>query len=102
MDYYDEDYYALKIYSAIMGAGMSSRLFQEIREKRGLVYSIHAYARSFYDAGTFQVVAGTGEKQIKELLPVLCDEFQRAPKNLTEKEIEKSKAQLKSATLKLY
>jgi len=99
LDYFDEDYYALKIYSAIMGAGMSSRLFQEIREKRGLVYSIHAYARSFYDAGTFQVVAGTGEKQIKELLPVLCDELQRAPKNLTEKEIEKSKAQLKSATL---
>ena len=99
LDYFDEDYYALKIYSAIMGAGMSSRLFQEIREKRGLVYSIHAYARSFYDAGTFQVIAGTGEKQIKELLPVLCDELQRAPKNLTEKEIEKSKAQLKSATL---
>ena len=99
LDYYDEDFYALKIYSAIMGAGMSSRLFQEIREKRGLVYSIHAYSRSFYDAGTFQVVAGTGEKQIKELLPVLCDELQEVPKNLTEKEIEKSKSQLRSATL---
>ncbi len=99
LDYYDDDYYALKIYSAIMGAGMSSRLFQEIREKRGLVYSIHASSRSFYDTGTFQIIAGTGEKQIKELLPVLCEELLNAPKNLTEKEIEKSKTQLKSATL---
>ena len=99
LDYYDEDYYALKIYSAIMGAGMSSRLFQEIREKRGLVYSIHTSSRSFYDTGTFQVFAGTGEKQIQELIPVLCDELQNAPKNLTDKEIEKSKTQLRSATL---
>ena len=99
LDFYDDDYYALKIYSAIMGAGMSSRLFQEIREKRGLVYSIYASARSFYDTGTFQVVAGTGKEEIKELLPVLCDELHNSPKNLTEKEIEKSKTQLKAATL---
>ncbi len=99
LDFYDHDYYALKVYSAIMGAGMSSRLFQEIREKRGLVYSIYASARSFYDTGTFQVVAGTGKEEIKELLPVLCDELLFSPKNLTEKEIEKSKTQLKAATL---
>ena len=99
LDYYDDDYYALKIYSAIMGAGMSSRLFQEIREKRGLVYSIYASARSFYDTGTFQVVAGTGKEEIKELLPALCEELLNVPKNLTEKEIEKSKTQLRAATL---
>ena len=99
LDFYDDDYFALKIYSAIMGAGMSSRLFQEIREKRGLVYSIYSSARSFYDTGTFQVVAGTGKEEIKELLPVLCDELLSSPKNLTEKEIEKSKTQLRAATL---
>ena len=99
LDFFDDDIYALKIYSAIMGAGMSSRLFQEIREKRGLVYSIYASARSFYDTGTFQVVAGTGKEEIKELLPVLCNELLNAPKNLTEKEIEKSKTQLIAATL---
>ena len=99
LDFYDDDYYALKIYSAIMGAGMSSRLFQEIRENRGLVYSIYAVARSFYDTGTFQVVAGTGKEEIKELLPVLCNELINAPKNLTIKEIEKSKTQLRTATL---
>ena len=74
LDIFDDDIYALKIYSAFMWAGMSSRLFQEIREKRGLVYSIYASARSFYDTGTFLVVAGTGKEEIKELLPVLWNE----------------------------
>ena len=99
LNYHDDDYHALLIYSAIMGAGGSSRLFQEIREKRGLVYSIYASVESFSDSGTFQVVAGTGKNEIKELLPVLCDELINSPKNLTEKEIEKSKAQLKTSTL---
>ena len=99
LSYHDDAFYALQIYSAIMGAGGSSRLFQEIREKRGLVYSIYATTDSFSDSGTFQVVAGTGQNEIKELLPVLCDELFNSPKNLSEKEIEKSKAQLKTSTL---
>jgi len=99
LDYHDDDFHALQVYSAIMGAGGSSRLFQEIREKRGLVYSIHAGIDSFSDGGTFQVVAGTGKNEIKELLPVLCDQLIQSPENLTEIEIEKSKAQLKTATL---
>tara|TARA_Y100000590_G_scaffold451524_1_gene593047 strand:+ start:3603 stop:4856 length:1254 start_codon:yes stop_codon:yes gene_type:complete len=99
LDYYNDDYEALRVYSALMGAGGSSRLFQEIREKRGLVYSIYADIDSFSDCGTFQIVAGTGKKEIKELLPVLCDELLNSPKNIKEIEIEKSKAQLKSSTL---
>ena len=99
LDYNDDDFYTLQVYSAIMGVGGSSRLFQEIREKRGLVYSIYAGVESFSDSGTFQVVAGTGKNEIKELLPVLCEELINSPKNLTEKEIEKSKAQLKTSTL---
>ena len=67
-DYYDEDFEALQVYSTLMGTGMSSRLFQEIREKRGLVYSIHSDADSYSDTGTFQVIAGTGKNEIKELL----------------------------------
>jgi predicted Zn-dependent peptidase len=98
LNYFDEDYDALRVYTAIMGAGGSSRLFQEIREKRGLVYSIYADIDSFSDCGTFQVVAGTGKNEIKELLPVLCDELINSPKNLTEKEIEKSKTQLITST----
>ena len=99
LDYHDSDYEALRVYAAIMGAGGSSRLFQEIREKRGLVYHIHADIDSFADAGTFQVVAGTGQNEIKELMPVLCHQLISSPKNLTEEEIEKSKAQLKASTL---
>ena len=99
LNYHSDDYYALQVYSAIMGAGGSSRLFQEIREKRGLVYSIYAGIDSFSDSGTFQVVAGTGKTQIKELLPVLCDELVNSPHNIKEKEINKSKAQLKASTL---
>ena len=75
LSYHDEDFYPLQIYSTIMGAGGSSRLFQEIREKRGLVYSIFSSVESFSDSGTFQVLAGTGENEIKELLPVLCNEL---------------------------
>ncbi len=99
LDYHDEDFQTLQVYSAIMGGGGSSRLFQEIREKRGLVYSIYAGMDSFNDNGTFQVVAGTGEQQIKELLPVLCEELIKIPNNLSEEEIEKSKMQLKASTL---
>ena len=99
LDYHDDDYDVLRVYSALMGAGGSSRLFQEIREKRGLVYSIYSDIDSFFDSGTFQIVAGTGQNEIKELLPVLCDELVNSPKNLSEKEIEKSKTQLIASTL---
>tara|TARA_Y100000590_G_scaffold119088_1_gene136299 strand:+ start:1632 stop:2885 length:1254 start_codon:yes stop_codon:yes gene_type:complete len=95
-DYYDEDFEALQVYSTLMGTGMSSRLFQEIREKRGLVYSIHSDADSYSDTGTFQVIAGTGKNEIKELLPVLCDELSNSITNLTEDEIKRAKAQIKS------
>ena len=96
-DYHDKDHHALGVYSTLMGTGMSSRLFQEIREKRGLVYSIHSDSDSYSDTGTFQVVAGTGKNEIKELLPVLCDELNKSTKNLTEDEINRAKAQMKSS-----
>ncbi len=99
LDYHDDDYEALQVYSALMGAGGSSRLFQEIREKRGLVYGIHSDTDSYFDSGTFQVVAGTGKNEIKELLPVLCDELFNSPRNLTEDEIKRAKAQIKSGTI---
>ena len=99
LSYQNEDRYALKIFSTIMGGGMSSRLHEEIREKRGLVYDIYTSVQSFSDSGNFIVGGGTGKKEIKELLPVLCNELVNAPKNLTEKEIEKSKKQLKTNTL---
>jgi predicted Zn-dependent peptidase len=95
LDAHDDDYETLQVYSAIMGIGMSSRLFQEIREKRGLVYNISSGKISFEDTGAFFVKAGTGENKIKELFPVLCDELIKSPQNITEEEIARAKAQLK-------
>jgi predicted Zn-dependent peptidase len=83
----------------LLGGGMSSRLFQEIREKRGLVYSIYAYNNSYRDNGIIGIYAGTGEKEIIELLPIVCQELKRLPTTLTEPEINRAKAQLKSGLL---
>lgn len=99
VSYSDEEYYAYKILSGVLGGGMSSRLFQEIREERGLVYSIYAFSSSETDTGIFGVYAGTGEKEVKELIPVLCDELTKLPHTLTDEEIERAKARLKAGLL---
>ena len=97
--YTDPDYYVAAILSQLVGGGMSSRLFQEIREKRGLVYSIHSFTSSYADGGIFGVYAGTGEKEVAELLPVVCDELAKLPDDLTEAEVNRAAAQLRAATL---
>lgn len=97
--YNDKDYYATKILASILGGGMSSRLFQEIREKRGLVYSIYAFNAAETDTGIFGVYAGTGEKEVKELMPVLCDELIKLPHTITDEEIARSKARMRANIL---
>ena len=97
--YNHTDYYAGSILASIAGGGMSSRLFQEIREKRGLVYSIYAFNSPQTDTGTFGIHAGTGEKEVIELMPVLCDELMRLSVSLTDEEIARAKAQLKASIL---
>ncbi len=92
-------YYAQSILATVLGGGMSSRLFQEIREKRGLVYAIYAFASSYQDNGQFGVFAGTGEKQVAELLPVVCDELLKVNSSLRAEEIERAKAQLRAHVL---
>ena len=76
---------------------MSSRLFQEIREKRGLVYSISSYTSSFSDSGIFGVYAGTGQKEITELVPGLCDQLNISAKDFSEEELQRARAQFKSS-----
>ena len=100
LNLHDENYETLQVYASLMGSGMSSRLFQEIREKRGLVYSIFSGNMFFEDTGIFGVIAGTGNKKIKELIPVLCDELINSPNNLSEEEILKAKAKLKFSLVK--
>jgi predicted Zn-dependent peptidase len=99
LSYGDPDYYALQVFSTLLGGGMSSRLFQEVREKRGLVYSVHSFSSSFVDAGSFGIYAGTGERELGEMLPVVCDELRRAGESLGEAEVARARAQLKASVL---
>ena len=78
---------------------MSSRLFQEIREKRGLVYGISSFSSSYTDTGIFGIYSGTGSEQIQELLPVLCEQLNKTPDSISEKEINRGKAQLKASLM---
>ncbi|MGB4058547.1 MAG: pitrilysin family protein, partial [Alphaproteobacteria bacterium] len=95
----DPDYFAARILSTLFGGGMSSRLFQEVREKRGLAYSVYSFHSGFTDSGQFSVYAGTGPDDMKQLVPVLCDEICRVGDTVTEAEIARAKAQIKSAIL---
>ena len=97
--YRDPDFYALSVLSVLLGGGMSSRLFQEIREKRGLVYTIYSFPTSFIDSGLFGIYAGTGEKEVAELIPLVCTEMVKLMSDVTEEEVARAKAQLKSSIL---
>ncbi|HVJ53825.1 MAG TPA: pitrilysin family protein [Aliidongia sp.] len=97
--YTDPDYYAISMLATLLGGGMSSRLFQEVREKRGLVYTIYAFAAPYEDGGLFGVYAGTGEDEVTELMPVLCDELVGTADSLNEAEIARTRAQLKASLL---
>ncbi len=98
-DYMDADYYAANVLSGIFGGGMSSRLFQEVREKRGLVYSVYSFFSPYADSGLFGVYAGTGEKEVEELMPVICDEIGKLTLGIGTDEIQRAKAQMKASVL---
>lgn len=95
----DPDYYTSQVMSMIFGGGMSSRLFQEVREKRGLVYSIYSFMASYVDGGTFAIHAGTGPDQVKELIPVIAEEFHKLVGSVAEQEVSRAKAQIKAGIL---
>ncbi|MBN2751733.1 MAG: insulinase family protein [Rhodospirillaceae bacterium] len=99
VSYQDPDYYALAVMSALFGGGMSSRLFQEVREARGLAYSIYAYASSYIDTGMFSIYAGTSPKDIPEMVAVIADESAKLADTLTEQEISRARAQLRASTI---
>jgi predicted Zn-dependent peptidase len=97
--YRDPDYYTAAVLSTLLGGGMSSRLFQAIREERGLVYTIFAFHAAAVDSGLFGVYAGTGAADVGELLPVVCDEIRDVAANVTEAELDRARAQLKASIL---
>lgn len=96
---FDEDFYAASVYSEILGGGMSSRLFQEVREKRGLCYSVYSFHSAYTDTGTFGIYAGTSPDDANELLAVISGEMERLATHVEEKELARSLAQAKSSVL---
>lgn len=96
----DEDYYPLAVLSTALGGGMSSRLFQEVREKRGLVYSIYTFTSAYRDSGIFGIYAGTGGNELKELVGVVCDELGKvAAQPLEDDELSRARMQIKAGVL---
>jgi len=93
------DYYAAAVLSTALGGGMSSRLFQEIREKRGLVYAIHSFVHGYRDGGLFGIYAGTGEAEAAELVPALCEQAVRLEAGLSPIELNRAKTQMKAGLL---
>lgn len=95
----DSAYHAAMTLDTVLGGGMSSRLFQEIREKRGLVYNIFAHHSAYNDDGQFVIYAGTGPENLGELIPLICEEIGKAAQDVTEEEIVRAKAQRRSSLL---
>ncbi len=85
--------------AVLLGGGMSSRLFQEVREKRGLAYAVQAFTQSFEDSGLFGIYAGTGEDGVAELVPVVCGELLRLADSLTEDEVSRARTQMKAGLM---
>lgn len=94
--YRDRDVYVAQVYSTVMGGGMSSRLFQKIREERGLCYSIYAQSGAYDDTGQITVYAGTSAEDLADLAGLTMDEMKRAADDMTEAEVARARAQLRA------
>jgi predicted Zn-dependent peptidase len=100
LSYRDPDFYAAQVFSGLLGGGMSSRLFQEVREKRGLCYSVYSSAWGLGDTGLMSIHASTGPESLEELIKVVRREIARAvSEKPDDREIQRAKAQLKTGLL---
>lgn len=97
--YNSDGFYAVQILASILGGGMSSRLFQEVREKRGLCYSVYAFHWAFADSGIFGVAASTGEDEVTDLLPVVLDELRKATETISDEEVIRVRNQIRAGLL---
>ncbi|MEL7298912.1 MAG: pitrilysin family protein [Pseudomonadota bacterium] len=98
-DYRDPAIYTSQIFSTAFGGGMSSRLFQEVREKRGLCYTIFAQAGAYADTGLTTLYAGTSAEQLGGLAEITMDELKRAADDMTAAEVARARAQMKAGML---
>ena len=97
--YRNDEVYTAQIYATLLGGGMSSRLFQEVREKRGLCYSIFAQGSAYADTGMTMIYAGTSGEDIANLTSLTIDELRRSAEDLTEAEVARARAQMKAGLL---
>ncbi len=97
--YNSDGFYAAQVLASVLGGGMSSRLFQEVREKRGLCYSVYSFHWAFADSGVFGVAAATGEDEVSELVPVVLDELLRAAETVTDEEVTRVRNQIRAGLL---
>jgi predicted Zn-dependent peptidase len=96
----EDNLYPMVLLNNVIGGGMSSRLFQEIREKRGLAYSVYSYHSSHIDSGMFTIYTGTAPKQTEEVMQVTLDLLHEiALKGMTDSELKKGKEQLKGSLI---
>lgn len=97
--YRDPMIYTAQVYANVMGGGMSSRLFQEARENRGLCYTIFAQAGAYEDTGLTTIYAGTSAEQITELAELTMDEIKRSADDMSAAEVARARAQMKAGLL---
>ncbi|GAA0592098.1 pitrilysin family protein [Paenochrobactrum glaciei] len=97
--YHVRDFYASQLLSMVLGGGMSSRLFQEVREKRGLCYSVYAFHWGFSDTGIFGIHAATGRDEMVELVPVIIDELHKVSDHISIEEVDRARAQYRAGLL---
>lgn len=99
-DRHDDRRFALDVLNQVLGGGMSSRLFQEIREERGLAYSVYSYASRYADTGMFGVYAGCAPSKVTEVVDLIAAELHTvAEKGLSEAEVVRGKGMLAGATV---
>jgi predicted Zn-dependent peptidase len=97
--YTDPTYFDSQILALIAGGGMSSRLFQEIREKRGLAYSISAFCNNYSQSGTFNIYVATSSNKINECIDVVAAELAKIIDTIDEEEIQRAKSQIRAGLL---
>ncbi len=99
LQYSSEDRYSMHLLNTILGSGISSRLFQNVREQKGLVYSIYSYHAAYFDTGLWAVYAGTDKKHVSDVINITVDEMKGLPHSITADELQRAKAQLKGNLL---
>jgi predicted Zn-dependent peptidase len=99
VSFHDPLHEAMHVFAQVLGGGLSSRLFQELREKRGLCYDVHAFFTPFSDTGIFGIYGGTGAKDAGQFTTVMIDQLRQAALQLETAEIARAKAQIKVGML---